>query len=237
MQDADLWDVRFFGISQGEAVQTDPQQRMLMVRDFTVVTQGGETLAMVRGCYRSVLMGISSSEYAGLLPRTGAPIVALHILAVILKCQLWEAFIHIQLPRPQCQQLVWQVTSVSTWSDTPQCRWLYVRTRETCPLVAGTMSSVTARVHFTGVEYLASRSAVSGGCVASQCSHLLEVIQYAVALSVLEVHLSSLDTMYADCTPVGCKGLLVSKSAEQGILRTASLEFPMMRMVALYSND
>ena len=81
MQDVDLWDAQSFGISPSESVQTDPQQRMLMLRAFTVLTQGGETLASVKGMNRCMLLGICHAEYAGMLTRAGTQIAPYTSLA------------------------------------------------------------------------------------------------------------------------------------------------------------
>jgi len=74
MHDVELLDMLFFGISQNEVSLTDPQQRMLLTQAYNVFAHGGERFVMVRGCNRSVSMGICSSEYASALPATGTPI-------------------------------------------------------------------------------------------------------------------------------------------------------------------
>ena len=74
MQDIDLWDIQMFGLSQNEAMQTDPFQRLLMASAYTLLLHGGESTASVSGCDRSVVVGISSAEYASLLGRFNAPV-------------------------------------------------------------------------------------------------------------------------------------------------------------------
>ena len=71
MKDVDLWDIKFFGVSHSEGMQTDSQQRMLMTSVYTVLTRAGETMTGVRGSDRSVVVGISAIEYVHMLERSG----------------------------------------------------------------------------------------------------------------------------------------------------------------------
>jgi 3-oxoacyl-(acyl-carrier-protein) synthase/acyl carrier protein len=73
MQDIDRFDAQTFGISQIEAVQTDTQQRMLLMNVLTAMRKAGESMSGVRGTDRGVAVGIITAEYASLLSRTSVP--------------------------------------------------------------------------------------------------------------------------------------------------------------------
>ena len=71
MLDVDMFDHQFFGISQGESVLTDPQQRMVLHQFFSTLNASAETLTMIRGCDRTAVVGICSTEYAAMLLKFG----------------------------------------------------------------------------------------------------------------------------------------------------------------------
>jgi len=63
----DAFDASFFGISPREAVCMDPQQRLLLEVAWQALEDGGQPLEDLRGQPVGVFMGISSSDYRGLL--------------------------------------------------------------------------------------------------------------------------------------------------------------------------
>jgi acyl transferase domain-containing protein/acyl carrier protein len=85
MPDVDLWDMQAFAISFSEAIQLDPQQRLLMACASSALKQGAETMAAVRGENRSVTIGISSAEYLFELMKYTVdftPYTSMHTLSV-----------------------------------------------------------------------------------------------------------------------------------------------------------
>jgi len=82
--DVERWDAQFFGISLAQAVQTDPQQRMLLSLSYSVLVAGRETVSMVKGMSRSVAIGICSSEYAGCLAEVRAQVTPFTSLAAAM---------------------------------------------------------------------------------------------------------------------------------------------------------
>ena len=63
LQDIEHWDMGFFGVTRNEGMQTEPHQRFLLVGAFSAMQHGGEMMSVVRGCHRSVIVGISAAEY------------------------------------------------------------------------------------------------------------------------------------------------------------------------------
>ena len=61
----DEFDNRFFGISDVEAMQIDPQQRMLLELAWEALEDAGIPPLKLRGTKVGVFIGISHSEYAG----------------------------------------------------------------------------------------------------------------------------------------------------------------------------
>ena len=51
-----------------------------MTSAFTILKSGGETVKEVKGCDRSVAVGVASSEYARMLGSSSAPITAFTVL-------------------------------------------------------------------------------------------------------------------------------------------------------------
>ncbi|KAK3233921.1 hypothetical protein CYMTET_55810 [Cymbomonas tetramitiformis] len=67
MQDVDRCDMAYFGITKNETIQTDPQQRHLMMNSWRALHMAGESPAGVKGSDRSVYVGVCHTEYAALL--------------------------------------------------------------------------------------------------------------------------------------------------------------------------
>jgi acyl transferase domain-containing protein len=74
MADIDQWDMQAFGISQNEAVQTDPQQRMLLTCMVATLRHSGLSIESLKGSNRGVAVGIATAEYSRLLADTNAPL-------------------------------------------------------------------------------------------------------------------------------------------------------------------
>jgi acyl transferase domain-containing protein len=69
LSQVDQFDPAFFGISPREAELMDPQQRMLLEVTWEAMENAGLRMEELRGTDTSVFMGISASEYVGLLEK------------------------------------------------------------------------------------------------------------------------------------------------------------------------
>ena len=64
MKAVQLFDSRAFKIGSSEAVQMDPQQRMLLERGYGAAHAAGHTRATLMGCRGAVHLGVSGNEFA-----------------------------------------------------------------------------------------------------------------------------------------------------------------------------
>ncbi|MFI4954481.1 MAG: SDR family NAD(P)-dependent oxidoreductase, partial [Gammaproteobacteria bacterium] len=67
IDDIDLFDAIFFGISPREAVMLDPQQRITLETVWYALEDAGYEPAKLRDSFTGVYLGISNSDYSGLL--------------------------------------------------------------------------------------------------------------------------------------------------------------------------
>ena len=67
LKEIDRFDASFFGISETETIQMDPQQRILLELSYELLEQAGYAPSSLRGTNTGVFIGISHSNYADLL--------------------------------------------------------------------------------------------------------------------------------------------------------------------------
>ena len=67
------FDAPFFGVSPREAVQLDPQQRMLLETAWKAIEDAGQPVERLRARATGVFVGISINDYSQVLARSGDP--------------------------------------------------------------------------------------------------------------------------------------------------------------------
>ena len=72
LQQAELFDNRFFSISPAEAGVMDPQQRLLLERGYEALHMGGQRKDSLMGSATGVFVGVWACEYAAVLRRSAA---------------------------------------------------------------------------------------------------------------------------------------------------------------------
>ena len=72
LQDVELFDPEFFGISGRETEQMDPQQRLLLEVGFEALEHAGIAFAGLKGSQTGVFIGISTNDYTRLQVQRGA---------------------------------------------------------------------------------------------------------------------------------------------------------------------
>eukprot|EP00964_Phaeocystis_antarctica_P024070 scaffold13467_cov51-Phaeocystis_antarctica.AAC.2 len=72
LQQAELFDNRFFGISPAEAGVMDPQQRLLLERGYEALHTGGLRKDSLMGSATGVFVGVWACEYSAVLRRSAA---------------------------------------------------------------------------------------------------------------------------------------------------------------------
>ena len=71
LADIDLFDAEFFGVSDRDAVALDPQQRALLEVTWHAFEDAGRVPDPARGLPAGVFVGVSTSDYADALSRSG----------------------------------------------------------------------------------------------------------------------------------------------------------------------
>ncbi|WP_286851096.1 polyketide synthase, partial [Hydrogenophaga sp. 70-12] len=73
VEGVDRFDAPFFGISPREAVSLDPQQRLLLEVSWEALERAGLAPSSLAGSRTAVYMGITTSDYAGLMNEERGP--------------------------------------------------------------------------------------------------------------------------------------------------------------------
>ncbi|WGH74233.1 type I polyketide synthase [Tenacibaculum tangerinum] len=66
INDIDLFDPSFFGISPNEAIQMDPQQRLILETTYKAIENGGLSLKDLQNRKTGVFIGVGTSDYRSL---------------------------------------------------------------------------------------------------------------------------------------------------------------------------
>ena len=74
VEDVELFDPRFFGISRAEAEQMDPQQRLLMMYVWKAIEDAGYAAESLSGTNTALFIGTTASGYSERLSRAGVTI-------------------------------------------------------------------------------------------------------------------------------------------------------------------
>ncbi len=70
IDDVGYFDASFFGVGEREAIQMDPQQRILLELSYELLERTGYTLSDLKGSPTGVFLGISHSNYSDLLKKS-----------------------------------------------------------------------------------------------------------------------------------------------------------------------
>ena len=73
LEDIDLWDAAFFGVSPREANSLDPQHRLLMTAAWEALEHAGLDADQLRGSRTGVFVGMCGSDYLHRLTSRGLP--------------------------------------------------------------------------------------------------------------------------------------------------------------------
>jgi polyketide synthase 12 len=88
LDDVDLFDAAFFGVSPREAVVMDPQQRLMLELCWEAVEDAGALPTQLRSSQTGVFVGAISSDYAELLQSLGHEAITRHALTGLHKSMI-----------------------------------------------------------------------------------------------------------------------------------------------------
>ncbi len=85
LDDIDLFDATFFGVSPREAAAMDPQQRLMLELSWEAIENAGVLPTQLNGSQTGVFVGAISSDYGDLLQSSGHEAVTRHTLTGLHK--------------------------------------------------------------------------------------------------------------------------------------------------------